>query len=195
MTPNLTTRILHRGNISGIYCNELRENSGKLESFGLIYNPEKTIIHPSQPILLETQEYATSLAAPPSGLFGSKVVVRNVFRIQTCYHGDRCTGMMLALTDGRVEVLGQWFECTGRHDIIFDANKDMIFTGLRFGLYGPPHSTVVRKVTLLTTEMSTTYAGDLVQEAKYHVSLIALLVLIINLTLSGYYHMDILSIV
>jgi hypothetical protein len=176
MTSNLSTKILHRGNISGIYCNALRECSGRLESFGLIYDPNKTIINPSQPILPETQEYATYLAAPPSGLFASKVVVKNVFRIQACYRGDRCTGMTLTLTDDRVEVLGQWFECTGRHDLLFDVTRDRIFTGLRFELCGPPYSTVVRKVTLLTKEMSINYAGDLIQDAKHYVSIVTLVV-------------------
>jgi hypothetical protein len=176
MTSNLTTKILHRGEISGIYCNALRECSGRLESFGLIYDPNKTIINPSQPILPETQEYTTNLAAPPMGLFASKVVVRNVSRIQACYRGDRCTGMTLTLTDDRVEVLGQWFECTGRLDLLFDVTRDKIFTGLRFELCGLPSSTVVRKVTLLTTEMGINCAGDLVRYAKYDVSIVTLLV-------------------
>jgi hypothetical protein len=175
MTPNLTTKTLYRGEISGIYCNALRERSGRLESFGLLYDPNKTIIEPSESIVPETQEYATSLAAPPSGLFASKVVVQTMSRIQTCYRGDRCTGMTLTLTNDRVEVLGQWFECTDRHDLLFDATRDGIFTGLRFELCGPPHSTVVRKVALLTTEMSISYVGDLVQDAKFDVSIITLI--------------------
>lgn len=98
-----------------------------------------------------------------------------MFRIQACYLGDRCTGITLTLTDDRVEVLGQWFECTGRHDLLFDVTRDGIFTGLRFELCGLPYSTVVR-VTLLTTGMSINYARDLVQDAKYDVSIVTLMV-------------------
>jgi hypothetical protein len=137
-------------------------------------------MNPSEPILPETQEYATSLAAPPSGLFASEAILKNMFRIQTCYRGDRCTGMTLTLADDRVEVLGQWFECIGRHELLFDSTIDGIFKGLRFELCGSPYSTVVRKVTLLTTEMSINYAEDLVQDAKYHVSIVSLIVWIFN---------------
>lgn len=147
------------------------------QTFGTrLYDPNKTIISPSLPIFPETQEYTTDLTAPPSGLFASRVVIKDVSRILACYRGDRCTGITLTSTDGGVEVLGQWFECTGRHDLLFDVTRDGIFTGLRFELCGLPYSTVVRKVTLLTTEMSINYAGNLVQDAKYHVSIVTLMV-------------------
>jgi hypothetical protein len=153
---------LHIEEISGIYCNAPQKRSGNFKSFGLIYDPNKTIINPSQAILPETQEFATRLAAPPSEVFASKVVVKNMFRIQACYQGDRCKGMTLTLTDDRVKVLGQWFECSSHHDLLFDITRNRDFTRLRFKLCGPPHRTVVRRVTLLTTEMSINYAGDLV---------------------------------
>jgi hypothetical protein len=176
MSSDLSTKILHSGNISGIYCNALRECSGGFQSFGLMYDPNKMIISPSQPIFPETQGFTTNLIGPPLGLFASRVVIKDMFRIQACYRGDRCTGITLTLTDNRVEVLGQWFECTGRHDLLFDVTRDGIFTGLRFELSGLPYSAVVRKVTLLTTEMSINYAGDLIQDAKYYVSIVTLMV-------------------
>lgn len=175
MTSGLTPKILHRGRISGIYCNALRDCSGKLESFGLIYDPSETIIDSSQPILQETQQYATNLAAPPSGTFASSVLVEDVFTIRTCYRGDRCTGITLTSIDGRVHVLGQWLECTGRHDVVFDMNRDGNFCGLLFELCGPPYSTVVRKVSLLTTEPSISSMGVLLQDAKDSVSTLTLM--------------------
>jgi hypothetical protein len=141
-----------------------------------MYDPNKTIISPSQPIFPETQEYTTNLIGPPLGLFASRVVIKDMFRIQACYRGDRCTGITLTLTDDRVEVLGQWFECTGRHVLLFDVTRDGTFTGLRFELCGLFYSAVVRKVTLLTAETSTNHAGDFVRDVKYYVSIVTLMV-------------------
>jgi hypothetical protein len=47
-------------------------------------------------------------------------------------------------------ILGQWFECTGHHSLLFDSNSTKDFNGLRFQLQGGPHNAVVRCVTTLS---------------------------------------------
>jgi hypothetical protein len=125
----------------------------------------------------------TSIAAPPSGTFASKVVIKDMVKIQACYRGARCTGMAFSFANNRVEILGQWFEYAGRHELLFDVISNRRFTGLRFELHGSDYNTVVRKVTSLTTETGNTHVPDMAQDAKYYVST-PILIVYFQLTMS-----------
>ncbi|OAL42570.1 hypothetical protein IQ07DRAFT_340507 [Pyrenochaeta sp. DS3sAY3a] len=129
-----------------------------------MYDPYQTIFESCQPV--GAPRYLSDLVAPPSGTFASRVVMKDIITVRACYLGDRCTGMAFTFAMDRVEILGQWFECTGHHELIFDTVSDKYLTGLQFELHGPYHEPVVRKVTLLTMETSGTSSGDIIRVAK-----------------------------
>jgi hypothetical protein len=82
----------------------------------MMYDPNQPLCNSDKPIMDDEEEdpqnqYSSTLAASPSGTFGSKVVLKDIVTIQTCYINDRCTGLAFTLATGMVEILGQ---CTGQ---------------------------------------------------------------------------------
>ena len=112
----------------------------------------------------------TYLTAPMAGTFFSRVVLKDVSTIRSCYVGGRCTGLTLTFAMGMVETLGQWFECTGSHNLLFDSAADDGFQGLKFELDGQSHLAVVRRVTVLHGDDSGVSLDGIVKLAKYSVS-------------------------
>jgi hypothetical protein len=157
--------------ISGIYCNAQWERIQNFESIGITYIPDQKVVGTNGETTYDLLQYDSSLRAPPTGTFASKVVLKDIFTIRACYMSNRCTGMAFTFAMGRTEILGQWFECTGRHDLIFDtAIGDRDLLGLRFQLHGPRHKAVVRKVMLLTTEPGDVSPEEPFLDAKCPVS-------------------------
>jgi hypothetical protein len=131
-------------------------------------------IKSDQLISYEIPPFSVHLTAPPSGTFASKIILKDILRIHVCYRMNHCTGMTFTFVDGKVETLGQWFECTGQHDLLFDMTINKKFTGLQFELHGESHCAVVRRVTLLGAKIGTMSSADTVLYAKSFVSIVPL---------------------
>lgn len=137
-----------------------------------MYDPDQPVCGFDQPVTDEgpQTQYSTHLTAPRSGTFGSAVKLEDVAAIHACYVGDRCTGLAFTLAMGRIEILGQWFECTGQHSVLYNSAIDKEFKGLRFRLHGAPHIAVVFSVTVLHAHSHDVFAEDAIKDAMCDVS-------------------------
>ncbi|KAF2271231.1 uncharacterized protein EI97DRAFT_446787 [Westerdykella ornata] len=150
----LKPELLQTGKISGLYYDALRVSSQRLQTIGVMEDPNQPVYNTDQAVIPEDSpnQYSTNLTASVSGTFGSSVVVKDITTIQACYIRERCTGLAFTLAKGRVEILGQWFECTGQHSLLFNSTSDRDPKGLRFHLQGASHIAVVNNVTILYAE-------------------------------------------
>jgi hypothetical protein len=172
LSTKLKPKFLQKGKISGMYCDALLENAEMIQAIGMMYDPEQPVCDSDPPITYEEppDQYFTYLTAPMSGTFGSRVSIKDIATIQACYIGNRCTGLAFTFTMGRIEILGQWFECTGRHTSLFNSTRNKNFKGLRFQLHISSHITVVRSVTILHAHNHDASVEGAVMDAMYSVS-------------------------
>jgi hypothetical protein len=173
LTAPLKPKLLRKGKISGIYYDALQQmRSRRLQNIGIMYDPNQRVSNSDHPQThdISPNDSFTCLAAPMSGTFFSRVVLKDVSTIRSCYVGGRCTGLTLTFAMGIVETLGQWFECIGSHNLLFDSAANDGFQGLQFELDGQSHLAVVRRVTVLHGDNFGVYLDGTVKRAKYSVS-------------------------
>lgn len=155
MSSQLKPKLLQKGKISGVYCDALRKRSKSLLTFGMMYDPSQPVCNSDQSMIHQEppNQYPESLTTASTGIFDSKVTIKDIAIIRSCYIGARCTGLAFTLSNGVVEILGQWFECTGRHTLLFNRTTNQSFIGIRFHLDGAPFNAMVRNVTILYSDV------------------------------------------
>lgn len=135
----------NHGRISGIYYDALRLQFGPITTLGFTCNPsERSEIDDSLPP--QFIRPLPPVSGFPAGIFRSQALLGDISTIKTCYVNNRCTGMAIQYADCTAEILGQWFESRGRHDVIYDIRCDTMFDKLRFWLSGAGTTVVVKSV-------------------------------------------------
>jgi hypothetical protein len=64
-----------------------------------------------------------TIAGPNAGLFLSVANLQGAERINTCYVGKRCTGLLIHYLQKASVVLGQWYSNNARHSIIYERSQ------------------------------------------------------------------------